>query len=142
MADPILPAINPTIPAATTPVTSSSPSTSSTGVDKTTIAGNFQMFLTLLTTQLKHQDPLSPLDTNQMTSQLVQFSSVEQQINMNSQLTTLIALQQTSQSTSALGFVGQTVTVNGNTAQLANGSASWTFSSPKPAAATITIANA
>src|SRR5881227_64289 len=105
------------------------------------LAGNFNTFLQLLTTQLQNQNPLDPLDTNQFTQQLVQFSSVEQQINMNTQLSTLISLQQTSQSTSALGFVGQTVTVDGNTAQLANGQASWTFSALKPANATLTIAN-
>src|SRR5436305_1838200 len=101
--------------------------------DKTTLAGNFNTFLQLLTTQLKNQNPLEPLDTNQFTQQLVQFASVEQQINMNTQLSSLISLQQTAQSTAALNFVGQTVTVDGNTAQLANGQASWTFSSPKPA---------
>ena len=51
----------------------------------------------MLTTQLQHQDPLSPLDTNQFTQQLVQFASVEQQINMNTSLSTLISLQQTQQ---------------------------------------------
>jgi flagellar basal-body rod modification protein FlgD len=127
-----------TITAAVTPATSST-STSSTAGSSSTIAGNFNSFLKLLTTQLQNQNPLDPLDTNQFTSQLVQFSSVEQQINMNTQLTTLIALQQTSQSTSALGFVGQTVTVAGATATLANGQATWTYASPKPANATFTI---
>jgi flagellar basal-body rod modification protein FlgD len=131
---PVTAAITP----AGTPSTGSTPSAVTGG---STIAGNFNTFLQLLTTQLKNQSPLDPLDTNQFTSQLVQFSSVEQQINMNTQLTTLIALQQTSQSTAALGFVGQTVTVDGNTAQLANGQASWTFSASKPANATLTIAN-
>ena len=51
-----------------------------TASDKTTgIADNFQTFLTLLTTQLQHQNPLDPLDTNQFTQQLVQFAQVEQQ---------------------------------------------------------------
>lgn len=131
------------VTAAVTAATASTSSTTASAVTgSSTIAGNFNTFLQLLTTQLKNQDPLSPLDTNQFTSQLVQFSSVEQQINMNTQLTTLISLQQTAQSTSALGYVGQTVTVDGNTAKLTNGKASWTFSSPKPASATITIANA
>jgi len=70
-----------------------------------TLAGNFQTFLTLLTTQLQNQDPLSPLDTNQFTQQLVQFASVEQQLKTNDQLTTLVSLQQTAQSTQALTFV-------------------------------------
>jgi flagellar basal-body rod modification protein FlgD len=131
------------ITAAVTPGSSTSgSSTVSQVTGGATIAGNFNTFLQLLTTQLKNQSPLDPLDTNQFTQQLVQFASVEQQINMNTQLTSLISLQQTAQSTAALGFVGQTVTVDGNTAQLANGQASWTFSSTKPASATMTITNA
>jgi flagellar basal-body rod modification protein FlgD len=105
------------------------------------LAGNFNEFLTLLTTQLQNQDPLSPLDTNQFTQQLVQFSSVEQQINMNTQLTTLIGLQQTSQSAQAASFVGDTVAVNGTTSQLTNGVATWNYSVSSPATATVTITN-
>ena len=106
------------------------------------IAGNFNEFLQLLTTQLKNQNPLDPLDTNQFTQQLVQFSSVEQQINMNTQLTTLIGLQQTAQSAQAASFVGATVAVNGSTAQMVNSQATWNYSVSSPATATITVTNA
>jgi flagellar basal-body rod modification protein FlgD len=106
------------------------------------LAGNFNEFLTLLTTQLQNQDPLSPLDTNQFTQQLVEFSGVEQQINMNQQLTTLIGLQQTAQSAQAASFVGATVVVNGSTAQLANSQAAWNYSVGSPATATFTVTNA
>jgi flagellar basal-body rod modification protein FlgD len=105
------------------------------------LAGNFQEFLGLLTTQLQNQDPLSPMDTNQFTSQLVEMSSVEQQINMNSQMSTLISLQQSAQSSEAASFLGATVSVNGSTAQLANGQAVWNFSVPSPATATVTVSN-
>ena len=54
---------------------------------------NFNTFLTLLTTQLQNQDPLSPMDTNQFTQQLVSFSQVEQQIDTNNNLQPLIPLQ-------------------------------------------------
>src|SRR5882757_5680230 len=106
-------AVQPTVVSGTTTPSStgSTDSSSSTGLDGSTIAGNFQTFLTLLTTQLKNQDPLSPLDTNQFTSQLVQFAQVEQQLKANTQLTTLVSLQQTAQNTAALGFVGQKVDV-------------------------------
>jgi flagellar basal-body rod modification protein FlgD len=104
------------------------------------LAGNYNTFLTLLTTQLQNQDPLSPLDTNQFTQQLVEFSSVEQQINMNSNLQTLISLQQTSEATSAMQFLGSNVTVSGTTATLAaNSPATWSLNSPSPATANITI---
>jgi flagellar basal-body rod modification protein FlgD len=54
--------------------------------DRKTIAQNFDAFLSLLTTQLKNQSPLDPLDANQFTQQLVQFSSVEQQLKTNDYL--------------------------------------------------------
>ena len=114
-------------------------STSSTGVDKSTIAGNFQTFLTLLTTQLKNQNPLDPLDTNQFTQQLVQFAQVEQQLKQNDQLATLISLEKSAAATTALAYVGQTVAVNGQTAALKSGQATWTLQVPKPANATVTI---
>ncbi|HTS38910.1 MAG TPA: flagellar hook capping FlgD N-terminal domain-containing protein [Xanthobacteraceae bacterium] len=137
MAASIVPGIN---PAATATIGSATSSTASAlGVDQQTIAGNFQTFLTLLTTQLQNQNPLDPLDTNQFTQQLVSFAQVEQQLRENDQLATLVSLQQTAQSTAALNFVGQTVVVDGATAQLANNQATWTFTSPKPATATITI---
>jgi flagellar basal-body rod modification protein FlgD len=57
--------------------------------DRKTIAQNFDAFLGLLTTQLKNQSPLDPLDANQFTQQLVQFSSVEQQLKTNDLLTAM-----------------------------------------------------
>lgn len=108
------------------------------------IAGNFNTFLQLLTTQLQNQDPLSPLDTNQFTEQLVEFASVEQQINENSNLQTLITLQQTSAATQAMQFLGSSVTVNSSAGTLANATgqpASWNLNSPSPATGSITITN-
>jgi flagellar basal-body rod modification protein FlgD len=127
----------------TTPLPTSS-SSSSSSLDSTTgntLAGNFQTFLTLLTTQLQNQDPLSPLDTNQFTQQLVQFASVEQQLKTNSQLTTLVSLQQTAQSTQALGFVGKTAVVDGSTAALTNASATWDLTVPTNSNVNISITN-
>jgi flagellar basal-body rod modification protein FlgD len=147
MATSILSGVSSAIAAAATGGSAASPgststSSSSTGVNAQTIAGNFQTFLTLLTTQLKNQDPTNPLDTNQFTQQLVAFAQVEQQLKSNEQLSTLVSLQQTAQATQALSFVGENVTVNSNTAQLIKGKASWTLSSPKPAVAAVNISNA
>ncbi len=108
-------------------------------VDNTMIASNFTTFLQLLTTQLKNQNPLDPLDTNQFTQQLVQFAQVEQQMKSNDQLATLVSLDKSAQSTTALAYVGATVAVDGSTAQLANGSATWNLNVGKPATATVTI---
>jgi flagellar basal-body rod modification protein FlgD len=136
-----IPAINSPIAAATTPGATPSNATGS-GVDSQTLASNFTTFLQLLTTQLRNQNPLDPLDTNQFTQQLVQFAQVEQQLKSNDQLSTLVSLQKTAQSTAALEYVGKTVVVDGATTQLANGDAVWSFSAPKTASATLTIKNA
>ncbi len=109
------------------------------------LAGNFDTFLQLLTTQLQNQDPLDPLDTNQFTQQLVEFASVEQQVDMNTNMQTLISMQQTTQATSALQLVGSTVTVAGNSATLSNATnspATWSLSTSTPATATVSIASA
>jgi flagellar basal-body rod modification protein FlgD len=109
------------------------------------LAGNFDTFLQLLTTQLQNQNPLDPLDTNQFTQQLVEFASVEQQVNMNTNLQTLISLQQTSQATSAMQLIGMTAAVKSNTAVLSNASgspAAWSFSVPSPATGQLSITNA
>jgi flagellar basal-body rod modification protein FlgD len=60
---------------------------------------------------------------------------------MNTQLTTLIGLQQTAQSAQAASFVGATVAVNGSTTQLVNHQATWNYSVTSPATATVTITN-
>jgi flagellar basal-body rod modification protein FlgD len=117
-----------TTPLPTTPSSGSGSLNSTTGL---TLAGNFQTFLTLLTTQLQNQNPLDPLDTNQFTQQLVQFAGVEQQLKTNDQLTSLITLQQTAQSTQALG----------STAALTNASATWNLGVPTSSNVTISIAN-
>ncbi len=106
------------------------------------IAGNFDEFLQLLTTQLQNQDPLDPLDPNSFTQELVQFASVEQQIDTNTNMQSLIALQQATTDMSGLQLVGSTVTVSGNSAALASGSpATWSLTSPSAATAQITITN-
>src|SRR5579862_2132485 len=105
----------PTSSATTNPSTTAAAATASSSQQ---LAGNFNTFLTLLTTQLQHQDPLSPMDTSQFTQQLVSFAGVEQQINMNTNLQTLISMQQSSESLQALQLVGANVTVNSNTATL------------------------
>ena len=108
-----------------------------------TIAGNFDTFLQLLTTQLQNQNPLDPLDTNQFTQQLVQFSSVEQQLKTNDYLAKLVDASATDRAASAGGYLGATITADGSTTTLANGQATWNLSLNKPATkATINIVNA
>ena len=126
----------------TTPSSAAATAAGTTGTQQ--IAGNFNEFLQLLTTQLQNQDPLSPLDTNQFTQQLVEFASVQQQIDMNTNMQTLISLQQTTAATQALQLVGSNVTLTGNTANLSNATsnpAAWTLNASAPGTAAITITN-
>src|SRR5258705_432041 len=105
------------------PKTSSSTnSTSKTGDDAlASLSGDYSNFLTLLTTQLKNQDPLSPMDAPQFPQQLVQFSAVEQQINGNKKLDQLIGLQSTANAYGAVGFVGTTIAADSNDVPLQGG---------------------
>ncbi|SEG58758.1 flagellar hook assembly protein FlgD [Bosea lathyri] len=106
------------------------------------IAGNFDQFLTLLTTQLKNQSPLDPLDTNQFTAQLVQFAGVEQQLRTNETLGSLLSLSAAGTATNAVGFIGAKITADGATTQLNDGNAEWQVNVPRAGTATITIKNA
>jgi flagellar basal-body rod modification protein FlgD len=136
--------VAPPVVSGTTPLASSAPGSSaaaSSALATQQIAGNFQSFLTLLTTQLQNQNPLDPLDTNQFTQQLVEFAGVQQQLNTNDQLTTLVSLQQTAQSTQALTFVGKTAAVKGNTTALIDSQATWQLSIPTNSNVNVTIAN-
>src|SRR6201988_4033736 len=120
-----------TTPTSSTSSNSTSQAASSVGMQQ--LAGNFDEFLQLLTTQLQNQDPLSPLDTNQFTQQLVEFASVQQQVDMNTNMQTLISLQQSSEASSAMQMVGANVTLNGTTASLTSSSpASWNLNSAGP----------
>ncbi len=97
--------------AVTDPVTTSGAAYNQqkTGASTVKLAEDFQQFLTLLTTQLQNQDPLSPMDSTEFTNQLVQFAQVEQQINQNQKLDNLVALQLSSISSVALGYVGMDI---------------------------------
>ncbi|MBR0776610.1 flagellar biosynthesis protein FlgD [Bradyrhizobium diazoefficiens] len=132
----------PAVVSGTTPTTSSSSSSTLSSTTGSTLAGNFQTFLTLLTTQLQNQNPLDPLDTNQFTQQLVQFAGVEQQLKTNDTLAQLLSLQQTTQATQALGFVGKTAVVDGATASMTSSSATWHLNVPTSATVDISISNA
>src|SRR4051812_26257456 len=88
------------------------------------IADNFDTFLTILTTQLKNQNPLDPMDTNQFTQQLVQFTGVEQQLKTNTFLEALMNASQNSTNTDAVSYIGKEVTAAGTKANLAAGGAS------------------
>ena len=89
--------------------------------DSVGLADDFDAFLLLLTTQLQYQDPLEPLDTNQFTEQLVQFSGVEQSIKTNDKLEELIALQSGNQLGQAVSYIGKTIKVESSQLWLEDG---------------------
>lgn len=93
----------------------------------TRLADNFDTFLTMLTTQLKHQDPLSPMDSTQFTNQLVQFANVEQQIAANTNLETLIGVNQVNLKAQAISYIGHTIEVSTNALPLQDGKANFSF---------------
>jgi flagellar basal-body rod modification protein FlgD len=80
-----------------------------TGAASTKLAEDFSQFLTLLTVQLQNQDPLSPMDTTEFTNQLVAFTGVEQQINTNQKLDSMVALQIGSAYSASQNYVGKKV---------------------------------
>jgi flagellar basal-body rod modification protein FlgD len=88
---------------------------------KDKLAADMNNFLTLLTSQMKNQDPLSPMDSTEFTNQLVQFAGVEQQINANEHLESLLGLTQASISASAVSYIGKQVQAESNTLPLQDG---------------------
>ena len=116
-----------------------STSTAAKAGDRAMIAQNFDAFLLLLTTQLKNQSPLDPMDTNQFTQQLVQFASVEQQLKSNDTLNALLTSSRGSAVSTAASFVGMQVSADGNTARLANGKAEWMINPARNAQANVVI---
>jgi flagellar basal-body rod modification protein FlgD len=118
-----------------------STSTSQMATSRATIADNFDTFLNILTTQLKNQNPLDPLDTNQFTQQLVQFTGVEQQLKTNEFLETLMLSGQNTAKSDAVSYIGKEVTSSGRTGELTDSAAVfWAYSADANAAnATVTI---
>lgn len=93
--------------------------------DQKSIADNFDIFLKLLTTQLKNQNPLEPLKTSEFTQQMVQFTQVEQQVKANKNLERLGELFLQTTLTSSVSYIGKTVTAEADTTNLENGNATW-----------------
>ncbi len=111
--------------------------------DNSELASDFDTFLTLLTTQLENQLPTDPLDSNQFTEQLVQYSTVEQQIKSNEHLESILGALSTANVASLASYIGTEVAASGETTQLVNGEATWAFDAASPAAeATIRIRDA
>jgi len=81
-------------------------------------------FMQLLVAQIQNQDPLSPMDNAQFTSQITEFTQLEQLETMNSNLEENLIVGQAINNTAMLGLVGKNVTVEGNGAWVEGGVAS------------------
>src|ERR1039458_9919387 len=106
------------------------------------LSSNFSDFLQMLMTQLKNQDSTSPMDTNQFTTELVQFSGVEQQINTNGSLTQLIQLTQAGETMQGTSMTGKQVTVQSTQIPLQKGSGTLNFNDPTAGPVAIAITDA
>jgi flagellar basal-body rod modification protein FlgD len=81
-------------------------------------------FMTLLVAQIKNQDPMSPMDNAEFTSQITQFTMLDEMKSMNSRLEENLLVGQTINNTAMLGLVGKNVTVEGNKIWMTDGKAS------------------
>lgn len=127
-------------------MTSVSSATSSNGTSASSAAsdslmGNYDLFLSILTTQVQNQDPLNPMDSSEYTTQLVQYSSVEQSIQTNKYLEQLVSSMAANQASSYVNYLGSTVTATGSTAMLEDGNANWSYNVAEDATGTVTIKN-
>ena len=91
------------------------------------LASNFETFLSLLTSQLKNQDPLSPVDSNQFTAQLTQMAGVEQQLLTHELLKSLVAAQGGGDLASASNYIGKDATAAWSATKFKDGKADWSY---------------
>lgn len=98
--------------------------------DQSALAADLNTFLELLTTQLQNQNPMEPMDSDQFTEQLVQYSGVEQQIQSNELLENLININSSQTATNIVGFIGNSITADGDVTRYQNNEATWYYDVP------------
>lgn len=108
----------------------------------TFVGEEFNNFLKLLTAQLRHQDPLSPLDSTQFVEQLASFSTLEQQVRANSSLESMASMIGDLHSMYANEWIGQTVTVESSWVPYTGNAVEYAVDAPEEAThAVVNIAN-
>lgn len=123
--------------------TATSTATNTAAGSAKTLNKNFDMFMSMLTTQLKNQDPTNPMSAAEFTTQLTQYSGIEQQIKTNSLLETMISQQTSGGSMSAIGFLGNTVTTKGDSITHQSGTVtSWNATSSAAGTASVVVKDA
>ncbi|MDG6094929.1 hypothetical protein LOC54_07365 [Acetobacter sp. AN02] len=116
-------------------------STDNTGA-LSSLNSNFNTFLTLLTTQLKNQDPSSPMSSDTFTSELAQFAGVEQQVNTNTNLSTLIDITQNSRTENDSSLTSRKATVSTTQLPLQDGTVQLTYTASKGSDIAVAVADA
>jgi flagellar basal-body rod modification protein FlgD len=131
--------------ASTTASTSSQGFSSSSGSQSaatSSLLSNYDTFLKMLTTQLRVQNPLEPMDAEKFTEQLVQYSAVEQQLKTNQNLEAMLATMVSSTALSLVNYIGKTVEASSTTTMLKDSQATWKLSAADADAdADVTIRN-
>jgi flagellar basal-body rod modification protein FlgD len=122
------------IVSAASPANTATPAAQTAAASAQQFSRDYNTFLKMLTTQLKNQDPLEPMDTKDFTQQLVQYSSVEQSIRANDKLEKILATQQSNATSAALGYLGKTVDAQGDQVLLKDGEADFQFMADKKSA--------
>ncbi|WP_409936583.1 flagellar hook assembly protein FlgD [Phenylobacterium sp.] len=97
------------------------------------LATSYDTFMTLLSAQIKNQDPLAPMDGNQFTQQLVQMTGVQQQLYSNDLLKQLVTNSGTGMS-DAVSVIGREITAASDKAIVTAGEAKWNYNLAKDAA--------
>ena len=123
-------------------VTAQTTALASTKDPLSSLTSNMNGFLKMLMTQLQNQDPTTPMDSSQFTAQLVQFASVEQQVNINTGVQSLIQLTQSNNVLQASALIGKTVTATATQIPLQNGTAAIQFDTPAAEPVTVSVTNA
>lgn len=126
----------------TSALDSSSALASALGTTQTASTGSNTMdkdaFLLLLVTQFKNQDPLNPMEDQEFVSQLAQFSALEQQMQTNENIQSLVDLQQRNQMLNAASYIGKEVSARGSGVSVMDGVVSELLFAPTQEAATCT----
>ena len=123
----------------TTAATSAASATGTNALQS--LGSNFSNFLSLLTTQLKNQDPTSPMDSNSFTQELVEFTGVQQSVATNTNLSQLISMTQGSEVLQSSQVVGETATVGATDIALQSGTGTVTFNASAAEPVQIAIVN-
>ncbi|QDH17354.1 flagellar hook assembly protein FlgD [Swingsia samuiensis] len=106
------------------------------------LTGNFNQFLTLLTAQLQHQDPSNPMNTDSFTSELAQFAGVQQAVQTNNHLSSLISATQDTQMTSSVAMLGKKATATTSVLPLQQSSANVHFRADQAGTVAIAVTDA